>query len=375
MSTALADAPVVAPESRLAILGDSLSTGAATHPALVFDTERLWAVFQDQTLVAPKRSDIPSADRFQLPETLAAPQRLWPSPREYSGSFEWVLRNSLQSLSRRFLDTAQYSWGYLAAAGLGIEPANVLIAAEDGARTAQIPRHIDRVLEANDGRLPERILLFYSGNDLCAPAVNFVPNAEEYAADLSAGIEYIMRVASSGGTPRGTDVYVVGFLGVLQLLHSPDILNKKVFAFGETVTCKELRDHGYGPGRESYRPQLPVTAWYFGELMPPNPAAFCPTLFGRGTVGGETQEQLVSTLANRIRDFREEQRKQVDAANLRLSASAEKFGQVSSLRFHYVDATTALTFTGDDIAGDCFHLSTGGQAKVADAVLSQMQKP
>ena len=44
------------------------------------------------------------------------------------------------------------------------------------------------------------------------------------------------------------------------------------------------------------------------------------------------------------------------------------------VQFHLVQGTADLQFDGDDIAGDCFHLSVTGQAKVARAVLADWQR-
>jgi hypothetical protein len=90
---------------------------------------------------------------------------------------------------------------------------------------------------------------------------------------------------------------------------------------------------------------------------------FCPTLFGHEP--GDNDE-IVGTLANRIRDFREQQ---AAAVETEMAAGAARDG----VRFHYVDATASLIFTAEDIGADCFHLSTEGQAKVAEAVLEAMR--
>jgi hypothetical protein len=352
---------------RVAILGDSLSTGGATHPALKFDPEKLWAVFNDQALVTPKIEDIPNAAAYNLPAPLQAPPILWPVAREYRGGFEWVIHNTLRVLGYRFLDTEEYSWGYLTASALGVRPQDILIAAEDGARTEQIPRHIDRVLAVTNQQLPEKVFIFYTGNDLCAPVVTMVPDAEAYSASLKNGFDYILKVGKPAA--GGSDVYVVGFLGLLQLLHAPDILAKQVYAFGETVSCKALRENGYGPSKPNYQANLPADAWYFSRLMPPNPAGFCPTLFATQGSGQEWQEKNISTLANRIREYREAQRAEVTAANRRASEQ----NLASAVRFHYLDATSNLIFTGEDIAGDCFHLSTIGQERVAKVVVDSLR--
>jgi hypothetical protein len=331
---------------RIAVLGDSLSTGAATHPALTFDTKDLWKVFSGETSVATG---------------LSPPQRLWPGPREFFGSGDWVWRNLLQGLSRHYLDSEEYSWGYVLATGLGVPPAELAIAGEDGARVEAIPRHMDRLLDATGGVLPEKVFLFYTGNDLCGPTMAYVTSSAEYEEDLRAGLEYMARNAKPGA--GGSDVYVVGYLGVVQLINSDAILAKPVRAFGGESTCAKLREAGFRPGPD-YDPDLPPEAWYFGLVMPPNPTGFCATLFGGVGATDKEREETIGALANRIRDYRGVQKKVVEELDARFA----KERPARDLRLHYVNETTELAFVGEDIAGDCFHLSAHGQERVAKAI-------
>lgn len=327
-------------------LGDSLSTGAATNAALTFDAEDLWKVFTGATNVGVDRP---------------APRRLWPSTREFRGSADWVFRHLIQSLSRKYLDTEELSWGYLVGERLGIPASHIAIAGEDGARTDDAVRHVDRVLDANGGLLPRRLFLFYTGNDLCAPTVSLTTPPEEFQEALQRGLSYIAR--NGGLSGEGSDVYVVGYLSVLQLLHSDEILAKKVKAFGEEITCRALREQLYQPKDPAYLPKLPPEAWYFPRFMPPNPAEFCPTLFGLQALPGAKKDEIIGALANRIRDYRKIQVEAVQAAQVVAPAN---------LRFHYIAETTNLTFGADDIAGDCFHLSAAGQQKIASAVYGRI---
>jgi hypothetical protein len=350
----------------LAIVGDSLSTGAATHPALTFDAKALWAVFNGQTSVLPRRADLPADLAGPLPDPPPPPVRLWPTPREFFGGPDWVWRNALQSLSRSYLDTAQYSWGYLLGAGLGVSPGRIALAGEDGARYANMTRQLDRVLDYAGGVLPRRLAVLYTGNDLCGAGLSALTEASELQNDLRTGLNYLAR----NGTPPsgGTDVYVLSYLGVLQLLTEKSILAKEVHAFGGVMTCRELREAAFRPpapaALKSTSPEGPAAAGdmplFFQMFMPPNPAAFCPTLFGAPDENGE----LVHALANRIRAFRVAQEEAVAAADRAAPAG---------VRIHLVRATADVAFTGEDIAPDCFHLALPGQAKVARAALAAVR--
>lgn len=351
---------------QLAVLGDSLSTGAGTHPALAFDTLKLWDVFSGRISLSAKRADLPT-DLGALAGTdeLAAPRRLWPSPREFYGGPDWAWRHWQQAVSRTYLDTGAYSWGYLTGLLLAVPPAAVALAGEDGARILSLSRHVDRVLAAGDQILPRRLLIMYTGNDLCGAVPEQITSPTEFSAQLTSGLEYIRR----NGRPAaasGTDVYVLSYLGILQLLTSEDILNKKITAFGSNTTCRELRANGYRPadGGEAMARTARAAGipWYFQLFMPPNPAAFCQTLFG----SGKGREATVNTLANHIRAYRDKQQAVVQAAARTNSDPA--------LRLHLINDTAALKFTADDIAGDCFHLSVAGQAKVARATAAAITR-
>lgn len=348
----------------VAVLGDSLATGAATHPALAFDAKVLWDVLDGRFGVAPKAADIPTVGPWTFSDPLEEPTRLWPGVREYFGGPDWVFRNALHSVARSYLDTEEYSWGYLVARGLSVPAKQLLIAAENGARVETIPRQIDRVLDATGGTLPARILMLFTGNDLCGPSLDHTTTPEDYGVALARGFSYLLRNGKS--RPDGTDVYLLSHLGILQLLYEPSILSKSVRAFGTTLTCGDLRQQGYLPkDPTAYDPGLPSDAWWFAMLMPPNPAAYCPTLFG--VQGNDAaREEHINALANRIRAYRDVEARELARA-MDLAAKAP-----GPIRFHHVLGTADLQFQGEDIAQDCFHLSPLGQAKVARTVLKHM---
>jgi lysophospholipase L1-like esterase len=337
---------------QIAIVGDSISTGAAAHPSLTYDPVALWEVFSGQT-------DLAGAE---------APTRLWPSPREFGGGPEWVFHNAMQTVSRRYLDAPQLSWGALVANELQIQPKDVLLAAENGSRVATLPRQIDRVLAANGGALPPKVFVFFTGNDLCGPNISYVTEPEAFEASLYDGLQYARRAARPA--PEGTTIHVVSYLSVLQLLHAEPILQKKIKSYGKERTCAELRAAAYRPQDEATtKMQVPPEAWSFAMMMPPNPSAYCPTLFGGSTRDPKAQEELIGQLANRIRAYRDAAKRVVERAQTALASTGDGAGGMS---FRFVSGTGELIFGADDIAADCFHLSAAGQARVAAAVLAEL---
>ena len=362
---------------RVAILGDSLSTGAATHPDLTFDSVRLWELFSGARSTLARAEDLPKPIRDLVgPDErdgrdLLLPRRLWPTSREFFGGPDWLWRHIMQAVARQYLDTGAYSWGAMTGRLLGIPPAAVALAGEDGARVAQLPRHLDRVLAASGGLLPPIVLIMYTGNDLCGANLAQTTTSDEFASDLDRGLAYLVR----NGRPAaatGTDVYLLSYLSVLQLATSEAILNKSVAAFGGQSTCRELRQRAFRPpgdqlAAEDERAVRAGVPWYLRLALPPNPAVICSTLFDDYSAGGVAREKSLSALANRIRDFREAE-----------SRAVERYGTLGrdaaggGIRVHLISSTAKLVFGAEDIAGDCFHLSPVGQAKVAQAVAADV---
>ena len=358
------------PPARVAIIGDSISTGAAAHPALTYDPLVLWDVFAGTVPLNVTPADIPEAARtpFAGSTTLAEPRRLWPADRDFGGGPDWVFKHAMQSVSRRYLDSPRLSWGYFVAGALGVSPTDVLIAAENGSRVDTLPSQIDRIMAANDGKLPEKVFVFFTGNDLCGPALSYVTEAEDFEKSLYDGLAYAQRVATPAA--GGTKVYLVSYLSVLQLLHADAILQKKIMAYGKERTCAELREAGYRPADDAAaNMKVPPEAWSFTMVMPPNPSAFCPTLFGGSSRDPKAQEEMIGALANRIRAYRDAAKRVTERAQTALASSA---AGAAGLSFRFISGTGDLIFEPADIAADCFHLSAVGQARVASAVLAEL---
>jgi lysophospholipase L1-like esterase len=331
--------------SQVAILGDSLATGAGTHPDLRFSAKNLVDVF---------------SQRMRLKtETTTKPKRLWPSTREFRGGVDWMAKNFIHGLSKVFLDTEEYSWGFVMARK-AFPRLPLLIAAEDGARIRQGIRQLDRVLELTSGKPPEHVFVFFTGNDLCAPHRSLLTSSEDFAEQLSKILSYYTNLEDSG--PK--NIYVLGFLGVAQILVSKDILDKEIEAFGEATTCRKLREQGFTPKVPEV---LPEDAQGLGMFLPPNPASYCPTLFPNYEDGSSQKDRDESTsqIANRVREYRAVSRQVVERWQ-------EEQAETPHLGFHYVDGTESVIFAAEDIAQDCFHLSRAGQAKVAAAILDSL---
>lgn len=350
----------------IAFLGDSITTGAVSHEALSFSKSKLWNVFRGRTSVKPSLvryktevgDDIPSFD---------TPIRLNPTTSEFFGPTSWVGLHLLNTWSQVYIDTEEYSWAYILSRRLGYPADKMLFAAQDGAKMAAGVRQAQRVLNYTGDVVPDKIFIFFTGNDLCGPGIDFMTPIEDFSQQL----DNTVRLFLANGTiigDQGVDIYVVGGLGVIQLIQSDAVLGKYVSAREKVMTCKELLADSTSKEMNSkekeYITKNPDSSLFF-TMFPSSPAPWCPTLFSKNIGATDDQPQR---LANRIRSYRKAASDTV--ANL---SKTIKDSHQSNVRLHFLNSGRLLTFAADDIAEDCFHLSLQGQAKVANSLQKEMQ--
>ncbi len=362
---AFSSAKLMAKSEYVAFLGDSITTGAVTHEALSFSKPKLWDIFRGRVSVEPDLSRYQGVVGDSL-TSFGTPIRLGPTVSEFFGASSWVGLHLLNAWSRVYIDTEEYSWGYILARRFGYAPGQMLFAAQDGARVAAGIRQSQRVLKFTDGVLPEKIFLFYTGNDLCGPSMDYVTSAKDFASHLNDTIEFLIKRGRIVGD-AGVDIYVVGYLGIVQLIQNTSVAEKLISAREKVMTCKELLQQSTSnevsaKGKE-YLAKNPDSSLFF-TMFPNSPAPWCPTLFSKNL--GATPDQP-QRLANRIRSYREASKLIVTKMKANLIKAQNK-----QIRLHYLDAGRSLNFGGDDIAEDCFHLSLQGQAKVANALQKEL---
>lgn len=342
----------------LAILGDSISTGAAANPMVQFDSRSIWAVFNDNRGFELTPDFFPDQFR-QLSKDLDRPFRAVPSSRENDGGSGWLWLNTIQAIMGKTLEEHRLSYGYLMGRSLGMRGQDILLAGENGARAQRAWLHASRLIGARKKDLPSKIVMLYSGNDLCAQSYDEISSAEAYGESLLRGMQYL--VLNGHVSPRGTRIYLPAFLPVTTLVHEPSILERKIMLHGEETTCREAREKLFSPksakDNESEDPLFQI----FSSMIPPSPVLLCPTLFAPAAQDSARQAML----ANRIRSYREAQRKAVQDFN----DWRGKKHPAKSFEAIYLAGTEQIRFDGADVAGDCFHLSAQGQGKVASAIL------
>jgi lysophospholipase L1-like esterase len=343
----------------IAVLGDSISTGAVAHPSMQFNKTRLWSVLSGETSVEPDLSEYQLATGLKN-ESFLVPKRLWPSAMAFTSYLDWYGQHLMLSFSSVYLDTEEYGWP--AILGQMLNSKDVVLAAQDGARAVHGIIQADRLLSATERVLPDRIFLFFTGNDLCSQSIHMITSGSQYGSDLRATLEHLL---AHGIVPEtGVDIYVLGFLSVMQLTTSETILNKQVPAYGKVLSCRELSRADQIPSSDVYEKLFTESpeARLLVNFLPEHPGAMCPTVFG---VNFDRSESQAALLANRILSFRRESIAVVD----RLSEGSRL---PKGVRLHYISETEKLSFTAEDIANDCFHLSLGGQVKIAKLVHKAM---
>ncbi len=358
-----ADAPLTA---KFAVIGDSLATGAVTSPELMFDANALANLFFGKTARSlPTATAIPAVDDFGITGgTLPPPRRLWPGGREFRSFYEWVGLNLMAAAARVYLDTEEYSWGYLLGRQRGITAEHIIIAAENGARSERALYQMQRLLAATGGVIPEQVFMMFAGNDLCGYTTARVSTGDEYAQNLERAIAYLLRHGQV--SPTGTQITVIAPLAMLQLVDSPVIRAKEIFAHGRNMTCGELQTQQHNMEWSDPEITNETAAALLMNMLPASPAAYCRSLFPPSDPGARGEQ--LAFIGNRLRSFRDLGRKTVN----NLSQHWAKHD--ANIHINWLDQTAGILFTADDIANDCFHLSVHGQAKLARTILAELDR-
>ncbi len=340
----------------IAILGDSISTGGASHSALAFDFDRMENVFTDRTDLGMDAGtrDFLKAEGIDKIDS----ERLDLARREFIHPLMWMFNSFVTAMSSHYLDTEEYAWGSLLGALRGD---HVLIAARDGERAMHAKQQVDRLLEATEGRAVDNVFVFFTGNDICASVPEAITPEDEYVESIEEALHYYMKNAQSEGG-HVTRIWLLNPLGVSQLTTSPVIQNKKIFAYGADHTCQELQSdqldkklNAEAPAGSNIGMRTIMTQLFSGGTF-----GLCPTLFAYH------QTKSLDTLlpvSNALRAYGDG-----------LSRLADKLNKLDpKFRIASLSSTSSLSFAADDIANDCFHLSVRGQLKVAQTIKTELQ--
>lgn len=337
--------PLFSSEEKIAIIGDAYSLGAYTNPNIAFDNERIYKLMTGDGLKS----------------SVVKPTKLWPSVSEYSGGMDWVSKHILEALFSYYMNSEENSWGAFLSKELNIPSNNVLLTGQNWSGISSLTNQVDRILHYN-GKLPSRIFIMFSGYDLCGARPELIMSSDMYEVSLRRGLKYIESKAQEQGSY--VNVFVLGYMDMMQLFVSEKLLKKEVYAHGKTISCQKLRENQFLPDAPvlSTKPQKKAEVSIISQTFPPNPSRFCPSLFGEK----EEKSDSLSIFANHIRSFRRSSKEVIE----KISADAVKN---SNVRFKYISATEKIRFEAEDIAEDCIHLSIEGQKKLSKTILENLE--
>ena len=345
---------------QVAFLGDSLSTGGAAHPYLQYDKSHFRSVFEGKVKLSPDDDYFKflNENGHGISEA-AAPQRLPRAKREFLHPVFWFTDNLWTSFSSQFLDAEEYSWAYLTARKFGYDPKDILIAARDGERMHHGVRQVDRLLDYTNGQVPEKVFIFFSGNDLCANTLDTVTTGDAYEDKLMDTLKYLRR--NGQAAPGGTKVYLMNPVGVLQVVTSASIQKKQVPYYGKTLTCREIQTKKPVPGAGVQMEEDADLVDLAVNFIASTPVGYCNTLFS--IHDGDSQTQI--TLSNRLNQYRSA-----------LKSAAKKMNEFAGTDFvfYHLESSKDVLFEAEDIANDCFHLSLQGHYKIMDKVLGDIEE-
>lgn len=256
-----------------------------------------------------------------------------------------LVRKPVKRLQATLTDCEECSFAYALGLDLGVPPQNMFFAAEQGMRVDTIAEQATLITEPL-GHLPDSIIISYTANDICHVAnADFTPQQkyEEYWKKMLPQIQTIVNNLKP--SPRGTKIYIVASVDVINVLKNQKVLDKEISYYFPTelrthATCRDMRSQtlDFSPIINNMCPYIMET-----NLDDEDRIAHIAALYGA-----------------------------IVAAQRDTVAFLQKQNS-GGFEFIFMDQNLAIDFDGDDISSDCFHPSAKGHEKIADALKKQLQ--
>lgn len=355
---------------KMAVIGDSTVTGAATNKHLKPYFANMLGFVLDVNLLHPEASlqasDYPSPDEFNIKDPIVPMKRVTYSRREYSEakqkgySYLFDLQGG-SKLSRAF-DLTENSFAYLISQSLNIPGDQVLMVAQDGKKVNTLSEQLERVMES-EKTLPPLLLISYGLNDICHPDEVNGDIAEFKKRFKQTVREQLQAIAVQPPAAQGTTVLISAPLDATNLMNNSKLMSQRIpfegaaifdipginFVLGKdygTVSCTELRDKSF---KRQTVPGLALRNMLIGE---------CKGL-----------RSDTSDIESRVVKVRALQTAQIDA----WKESLAEFS-VPGITWLFGDSIREIQFVAGDLANDCFHPSPLAHAKIARQFLSHELK-
>lgn len=367
--------------SRLGIVGDSLSAAGMANPEIDLDVSRL--ALRGVSIFVPSEPKIEyyrDPGFFHIEEPILAPVRLFPEqdPGRFTGVGGWISKN-VEIAKKKNFEVEEYSFGYMVGRALGINPENILMAAESGQRVSDIYPQFERLARHN-GVLPELVLLSFNANDMCMDDIlnrSVQDTADNYYNTVFSHLEKVYETLTP--SENGTRIYYLGSLKVLQLLTKPSLLLKTVNYRGEGAFCSEIRNHKVFGGVKVSGDDVQVVGPPRGILDSSIEGSFKTKNFNREILEVALPGMCRGIFSVKPSDSKSISKLQavyeamIEAQKQAVSDIQQRYGQNShGLSIEYVAETTRIEFENSEVANDCFHPSVWGQEKVAKTLLEYL---
>lgn len=354
----------------IAFIGDSITAGAVVDPKISFDVESLWPRLMGRT-DRHHATDVLDDDYDLSSPRPGSPVLLGAGPRDFQSAAIWFPSQLLKITSDYFINSPRYSWANFVAHSLGFASSETLFAAENGHKSDHAVAQMARVLKYTNRDMPEKLFIFYTGNDICSPVLQMMTPKSVFQDNISAAIDYALKHAKFPANQY--DVYLVPFLQLSQLYGETLLMGKRVKAHGKTMLCGDLLKEQPKPWiLASGNAAEAASANIIFNLLPfpKNQAAYCPSLFGRALDQPRDDQQYHrSLIANRIRAYRDSMKEIVENVSRRLEKNSD-----IQLGIHLLTSPATHLFRAQDFAADCFHLSATGQWRLAKLILEELER-
>ena len=333
----------------LMLFGDVINTGAGANQQSELDLDRFWDVVTGKTSHA-----FPVSKISLLPDT----------SRELSNPLAFVLENFVDSVSAKYFNDEDATWVSQVGAEYGIAPENIYLAARNGERSLSAVKQIDRVLTKTSGVAPDVLAVYFSTNDVCAAMKQMIVDDKIYIALVSEALEYFFKQAKPK-IPNGK-ILLPAPINLTQFVNEKTIQDKEVYAHGKQTSCKELRTVAFRASKDYSPENIEVSPLI--NVVPPNPATYCATLFNPKIATKET----VQAVATMTKSYRVQLKKLASEMSRKLKSGAYRDFQGWSVV--YSASSSEIIFDPSEVSNDCFHLSAKGQSRLATSILKDMRK-
>ena len=335
------------------VLGDSLSTGIFTSPRFALN----YPGITSQAVKGERANPEGIISTGGVP-----PVRVRKPEEEISQLGKGV--PLLAEALLKVLEWPELSWAnHLGGANAPAE-GKVVLAARNGAqaeRTAdEVTSWVENTEDHQKPQLPAEIYVFFSGDDLCRAIgeQDKMTSASDYVQGIRNGVQTLARDASAN--PRGSTVYLVSHLDILQQVTNPQILaSKHIHVFDpddRELTCQDFVKK-YQHSQGSSRPEDQA------KLFTYNPMNICYNMLSHAAGLDPAAAQVpLATLKATIDSYRS------GLASLATELQTDPLLSAAGMKVKLITTTNELKMDPEDLANDCFHLSAQGQIKLAKTI-------